>query len=448
MLRVVLCLSASLLLTACGGSGSSEGNDTYPSSYLQFYNASYNSATTNVTLTNSSDAESSLGSAYFGDSTSVVTMDPGTYGVELSYYDNSGDEITVKEDSVTTKKSQKTILMMAGDYASPQLLNLSFERDDELDEQFNLYVVNLLGQNRNVDLYLSKSTEDFDKAVLIGTVGQYANTKKSTYDLGSYIVYVTEAGTRNLLLQSPVYPFSYETDYVLALRDNSGPLKAKIALDLIGNTTSVYTLEDVNANAQFRVYNSLNDFTNANVYLGTTSSAPVMTGLTPDTLTSYLELPHGDYRASLKAENGSLIPNGLLTLNQGQSKTLVFYRDASGSATSLTVTDSQTPQVYDFIFNVVNVIPDFDNVSLYFVASNKTMETTSYYINSLNKATAVSKTLPADTYRVLLVRRDSNNNKTLLDQTDPITLETGASYLLVAEKDPDTETGYKVVLQH
>ncbi|MFC4655848.1 DUF4397 domain-containing protein [Rheinheimera marina] len=448
MLRVVLCLSASLLLTACGGSSSSEGNDTYPNTYLQFYNASYNSATTTVTLTDSDDEEYSLGSAYFGDSTSVVTLDAATYDVGLSYYDDSGDEISVMDDSVTTKKSQKTILMMAGDYSSPQLLNLSFERDDELDEQFNLYFVNLLGSSQNVDLYLSKSTEDFDDAVLVGTAAQYAHTELATYDLGSYILYVTEAGTRTLLLQSPVYAFSYETDYVLALRDNAGPLKEKIALDLIGNTTTVYTLEDVNANAQFRVYNSLNDYTNANVYLGTTSSTPVMTSLTPDTLTSYLELPHGDYRASLKSENGGLIPNGLLTLNQGQSKTLVYYKDASGNATSLTVTDSQTPQIYDFIFNVVNVIPDFDNVSLYFVAPDKTMETTSYYISSLNDATAVSMTLPANTYSVLLVRRDSNNNKTLLDQTDAVTLEAGASYLLVAEKDPDTETGYKVVLQH
>ncbi|WP_337879649.1 DUF4397 domain-containing protein [Rheinheimera sp.] len=448
MLRVVLCLSASLLLTACGGSGSSEGNDTYPSSYLQFYNASYNSATTTVTLTDSDDVESSLGSAYFGDASSVATLDAATYDVALSYYDDNGDEITVLEDSVTTQKSQKTILMMAGDYSSPQLLNLSFERDDELDEQFNIYFVNLLGTSKNVDLYLSKSTEDFDDATLVGTAAQYAHTEVTTYDLGSYILYVTDAGTRNLLLQSPVYAFSYETDYVLALRDNAGPLKEKIALDLIGNTTTVYPLEDVNANAQFRVYNSLNDFSNANVYLGSTSSTPVMTGLTPDTLTSYLQLPHGDYRASLKAADGSLIPNGLMTLNQGQSKTLVYYRDASGNATSLTVTDSQTPQIYDFIFNVVNVIPDFDNVSLYFVAPDKTMETTSHYITSLNDATAVSMTLPANTYSVLLVRRDSNNNKTLLDQTDPVTLEAGASYLLVAEKDPDTETGYKVVLQH
>ncbi len=52
--------------------------------------------------------------------------------------------------------------------------------------------------------------------------------------------------------------------------------------------------------------------------------------------------------------------------------------------------------------------------------------------------------LPLDSYTVLLVRKDLNNNKTLLAQTDEIEFIQGSSYLLVAEKDPDTETGYKI----
>jgi hypothetical protein len=147
-------------------------------------------------------------------------------------------------------------------------------------------------------------------------------------------------------------------------------------------------------------------------------------------------------------EGASQIPNGLLTLNQGQSKSLVFYRDENDQPTVLSVTDSATPQVYDFVFNVVNVVPDFENVSIYFVPPGKTMETTAYYISSINDATSASITLPLDSYTVLLVRKDLNNNKTLLAQTTEIEFIQGNSYLLVAEKDPDTETGYKISLQY
>lgn len=441
-------ITSLILLSACGGS-SSEGNETYPSSYLQFYNASSNSATTTLTFTDSAETETTLGTAAFGDSTALTTVDTQTYDLAFTYTDNSGDVQTVLEDQVSLTTSEKTLLFLVGNYEAPELLNLSFLRDDELDDQFKLYFANLLAENKNMDLYISSSTEDFDDADFVATLGQYAFSEAVTLDTGSYILYLTDAGSKEVVLQSPVYGFSYETEYVVALRDNAGPLKRKIALDVIGNTTSVYPLEDVNSNAQFRVYNSLNDLDPAQIFAGSTSDSPVFTDVAADSLTSYAEIAHGDYRVTLTANEGaSQIPNGLLTLNQGESKSLVFYRDEQDQPTVLSVKDSATPQVYDFVFNVVNVVPDFDNVSIYFVPPGKTMETTSYYISSINDATSASITLPLDSYTVLLVRKDLNNNKTLLAQTEQIELVQGRSYLLVAEKDTDTETGYKISLQH
>lgn len=442
-------ITSLVLLSACGGSSSSEGNDTYPSSYLQFYNGSANSATTTLTLTDSDEVESSIGSAIFGDSTSLLTVATETYEVALTYTDNSGDVQTVLEDQVSMKTSQKTVLFMVDSYEAPKLLNLSFVRDDELDDQFKIYFANLLADNKSMDLYISSSTEDFSDADFVATTAQHGFSEAVTFDTGSYILYLTDAGSQEIVLQSPVYSFSYETEYILALRDNAGPLKRKIALDVIGNTTTVYPLEDVNSNAQFRVYNSLNDLNPAQIFVGSTSGTPIFADLAADTLTSYVEIPHGDYRVTLTANEGaSQIPNGLLTLNQGQSKSLVFYRDQNDQPTVLAVTDSDTPQVYDFVFNVVNVVPDFDNVSIYFVPPGKTMETTAYYISSINDATSASITLPLDSYTVLLVRKDLNNNKTLLAQTAEIEFIQGSTYLLVAEKDPDTETGYKISLQY
>lgn len=449
LLRQLLVPVTSLvLLSACGGS-SSEGNETYPSSYLQFYNGSSNSATTTLTLTNSAETETTLGSAAFGDSTALTTVDTETYDVALTYTDNSGDVQTVLEDQVSLQTSEKTILFMVDNYEAPKVLNLSFLRDDTLDDQFKVYFANLLAENKSMDLYISSSTEDFDAADFVATVGQHAFSEAVTFETGSYILYLTDTGSKDVVLQSPVYAFGYETEYVLALRDNAGPLKRKIALDVIGNTTSVYPLEDVNSNAQFRVYNSLNDLDPAQIFAGSTSGTPVFNNVAADSLTPYVEITHGDYRVTLMANEGaSQIPNGLLTLNQGESKSLVFYRDENDQPTVMSVTDSATPQVYDFVFNVVNVVPDFDNVSIYFVPPGKTMETTSYYISSINDATSASITLPLDSYTVLLVRKDLNNNKTLLAQTDLIEFIQGSSYLLVAEKDTDTETGYKISLQY
>ena len=113
---------------------------------------------------------------------------------------------------------------------------------------------------------------------------------------------------------------------------------------------------------------------------------------------------------------------------------------------AITVTDSKLPQVFDFVFNAVNVIPNYNQVSLYFVAPGQTMETTPYYVNTLNYASQTSVTLPAGEYTMFVVHKDTNNNKILLAQTELKTLVTGSNYLLVAEPDTFSLSGYKLSL--
>ena len=138
--------------------------------------------------------------------------------------------------------------------------------------------------------------------------------------------------------------------------------------------------------------------------------------------------------------------NGLVTLNQGAVKTVVFYQDAAQKAAAITLTDRKQPQVFDFNFNVVNVIPDFSQVSVYFVKPGQTMDSATYVINTLNYASQSNVTLPVGEYTMYVVHQDLNNNKILLAQTEQIQLVAGSNYLLVAEPDVYANSGYKLSL--
>jgi hypothetical protein len=445
ILRPIAVVFSTLWLAACGGSSDGE-SATYPNAYIQMYNGSANSANTSLTLTLDT-TDTAVGSASFADVTNLVSVNEQTYKLKLTYSADSTTVKTVKEDTVGLVTGQKTLLMMAGDFANPELLKLSFVRDDTLDDQFKVNMMNLVNNTNTYDMYIGDSTKTFADATLVGSAGYKTSTQFVNKAVGSYILYVTKGGDKTVLFKSSAVAFSFETEFVLVLRSAVGPQQNKFAIDVIGNTTTVQTQEDLTSNAQFRVYNSINDINPGKIFLGDLTATPAFANVAPDTLTTYTETVPGDYRVSLAdAENNLVMRNGLVTLSQNAVKSIVFYRDANENAAAITVTDSKLPQVFDFVFNAVNVIPNYNQVSLYFVAPGQTMETTPYYVNTLNYASQTTVTLPAGEYTMFVVHKDTNNNKILLAQTELKPLVTGSNYLLVAEPDAFSLSGYKLSL--
>lgn len=444
--RVLTLAGSAALLAACGG-GSDSSNATYPNGYIQFYNGSADSAQTVLKLTKDS-TDSVVGGAPFADTTALTAVTAGTYDYDLYYTNSAGDTVIKKEDKVTLKEGEKNLLIMAGSFASPDVLTVNFQRDDTLDSQFKVAMVNLINNSNSYDLYLAASGKAFSDATLVGTAAYKAQSQFQTLATGSYTLYVTKGGDKTPLYQSELTSFGLETEYVLVLRNATGPAQSKLTLDMIANTTTVAALEDKTAPAQVRVYNSINSINNGKIFLGENTAAPLIDNLAADTLSAYTDVTAGDYRIALADSNSNLVMrNGLVTLSQGVVKSVVFYTDKNNSPAAITVTDSKSPQVFEFTFNAVNTIGDYDQVSLYFVKPGYTMDNTAYYVSTLNYASQVSVTLPAGEYTMYVVHRDANNNKSLLAQTELTELVTGSNYLLVAEKDDSASSGFKLSLQ-
>lgn len=442
---VITCflIIATSLLAGCGSSGSDDTSATYTSSYIQLYNGSANSTSTRLTLTDSDDSSYLAGSATYTDATTLVTYTPGTYDITLSRLNSAGDDVSVLESSIELKQSYKHLLLLTGDYASPDMLNLSFLRDDSLTDSFKLYVASLLTADTAYDVYISDSDAGFADASLVATVNYQQISEPLEFTLGSYIVYITEAGSTDVLFTSSSYSFSYLTEYVLVPRIASGPLQGNIAVDVINNTTTVTQLTDIAATAQFRLYNSVDSTEPSDIYL---NDSIAFTSLASDTFSGYLQLDAADYRlTATDLQGNTLLRNSLLTLNQGESKAVVLYKNSNAAFTSIVVEESNLPQIYDFDLNVVNVITDYPSLSLYFVQPNETIDTTGYYITSLSQGAQTDINLPDGEYRILLVYTDSNKNKVLLAESESEQFVAGRNYLLVAEPDA---TDYKLSLLH
>ena len=248
---IVIGLIALLGLTACGGSDSSSSDYSY--AYIQFYNASPNGA--NVEM-REVDGDS-FGSAQFGDTTSMYSMEDGDLELEFIRTDSDDQEVLIDEISVNLRDGYKTIVVMSGDFSNPVFTTYSYQRET-MEDHFRLFALSVAVDESSYDFYMSESGDPFEAANFLGTVTtgdmielDYwdADDDSDYFDEGEYTIYLTEPGSDEVVFESQTIDFVYETEYLMTLRDVSGAIQDGLVVDTILNSSSVTALTDVEADS-------------------------------------------------------------------------------------------------------------------------------------------------------------------------------------------------------
>ncbi len=428
-------LSSLLLLTAVlAGCGGSSKDPATADSYLQFYNGAAMAGNTQLKA-----GDTNIGAAVYGDVSSVVALKADTYSLELSSVTSSA---SVLSKSMPLGKGDKTLFMLTQQDEQYDYLSLSFKRDIELDDKFQLYLANLSQQYAALDVYIAAENKPFADATLLESVSQLeVSTAAKTQGIGKYHLFLTRAGQTTPLFTSPAINFAYENTYVVVVRDKHGPLADQLSLDVILNSSSVAAYGNVDASAQFRLYNSLGQ--TVQLALDNTVVASVAAGQMSD----YVAGTKGDFSLSVRDADGSLLLNSaLLSLAAGDSKVVLLYNNAANHAEALTVLEKDAPQVQAHDVLVANLVPDFDKLQFYFVRQHETISNAKYSIKNLAFKKQQSINLPKDYYAIALVQVAENGSTTLLDKTNSMQLQPGKRYNLLAEKDDAAPSGYKLKL--
>ena len=80
--------------------------------------------------------------------------------------------------------------------------------------------------------------------------------------------------------------------------------------------------------------------------------------------------------------------------------------------------------------------------------TNETIDTTEYYITSVNSGAQKEINLPDGEYTIFLLYTDDNKNKTLLAESDMQQFVAGSNYLLVAEPDSGSSSDFQNRYSH
>ncbi|MDP5137462.1 hypothetical protein ORJ04_16015 [Rheinheimera baltica] len=474
-----LCLISftTLILGACGSSDSENGTGL-----VKFYNASPTSPSVYLTLDEDLDSdeddefEQTFLSIGYGNALKNTEVPEGEYFYELGWKDGDSSERSeleiITESNLQIRNESITLVVLSNDIKTPEVklfdIGIIDDESDVDNDLFNLRFLNVSPEYTQIDLYMSKSDETFNQAVLMGTLDYLSLTDNVKIKEDDYIFYITAAGGSDILFQSTEVSYQYNGQYIITVRPNDGVSSTPFVIDNIGNSF-VATYQSVDAEARFRIYNGLQEnqlmpaYTGAidvNVVNGSTTTTADIQDLSLGQFSAAFVVDQGDYSLSVyNAEDDvNLVSSQLFSLPENTDRTVFFYmieqdidddgdgeiEETEAKLVSKIVDNSTRERIYEHEVKMLNLAynADITSVTFSFVKSDEVIETA-----TLRRSTSIGEAqalvLVNNTYNVYAIGKVDGVDYILANQL--LTLdETSGELFLLLETDVSSATGYRM----
>ncbi|WOT04696.1 hypothetical protein [Shewanella youngdeokensis] len=440
----------SVVLATAVGCSSDDDSSSTDAAYIQYYNASANSTSTALELD-----DYQYGSVSYADSMPRYSYSTGTADIDIIGYDADGDEISLYESTIDLENEAEHLIMLVGDYASPEVVDIQFARtdmdelNDDEDEEYSkmqVLVAHAALDEASFDVYFGLEGEDFSAATMIDTVSYKGYSTELMYDTGSYVLYLTEVGETEPVFTTTALDLTDNTVYKFIIRNSFGPGTPKLTIDSVDSTTTPTSYANIDAIAEYRFFNSLNDVDNIDIDIASKDEQQFIYGLEKHTLSDFEAIGFNDYGVTITNTDSKeeLANNLLVTFNQDESKSILVYEDEYGATKGMTITHDHRPRAFEHEIDFANLVHDYDGLQIYFVSPTETIDSTDYVIDDIEFTELENISLPSGEYEISVVYQDDNDTLTLLYQSDAVTFESAGNYTMVLNKDDTEPLGYRL----
>ena len=441
LLKVALPLTLLGVLSGCGSDDSASSTG-----YIQMYNGSYNSPYTRLFV-----EETERSGADFAEVTTRHNYSTGTFDVSFEYLDANDSYITISDQEISIKSDKTQLVVMSGDFAEPTFTELTVPISSDTGE-FNLGFFNITGEDTSYDIYLATDDGVFESATLFASAQYLSELDLQSVDEGYYTIFITPAGSSDVVYESSSVYLYDEASYVAIIRPSYATELSGITLDVVTDNNYVTELKHQSALGQLRFINTLDDYSpvSFSVTRGTTET-PTNT-VSSDAYTDYIELSPNSYSVAMFDEQGNkLADNFLMTLEREQSAVGIFYNDIDNGLRMMSVEEHLTPSSYSHTVSVVNLIESYagqsvTDIDVYFTLDGETVDDTSNVVDGIDRYDQEEQVVDNEIYTVYAVYEDNGQQIVLIQQSDMDFTQEG-NYILILEHDENTATGYKMSLE-
>lgn len=441
LLKVALPLTLLGVLSGCGSDDSASSTG-----YIQMYNGSYNSPYTRLFV-----EETERSGADFAEVTTRHNYSTGTFDVSFEYLDANDSYITISDQEISIKGDKTQLVVMSGDFAEPTFTELTVPISSDTGE-FNLGFFNITGEDTSYDIYLATDDGVFESATLFASAQYLSELDLQSVDEGYYTIFITPAGSSDVVYESSSVYLYDEASYVAIIRPSYATELSGITLDVVTDNNYVTELKHQSALGQLRFINTLDDYSpvSFSVTRGTTETPTNM--VSSDAYTDYIELSPNSYSVAMFDEQGNkLADNFLMTLEREQSAVGIFYNDIDNGLRMMSVEEHLTPSSYSHTVSVVNLIESYagqsvTDIDVYFTLDGETVDDTSNVVDGIDRYDQEEQVVDNEIYTVYAVYEDNGQQIVLIQQSDMDFTQEG-NYILILEHDETTATGYKMSLE-
>ncbi|MCL1048663.1 hypothetical protein L2755_03305 [Shewanella abyssi] len=446
--RGITCLFFALATTV--GCSSGDASDSSSEAYVQYYNASPNSTATALVL----DGYQYTAVSY-ADSQPRYVYSTGSAEMEIVGTDEQGEELSLYTATLSLANEDDHFFVLLGDYGATELLDIQYDRSemdelnsDESDDysKMQMLVTHAAMNEPTYDIYFGIDGEGFSAATMLDSLSYKGFSTELMFDTGEYVLYLTEAGETTPIYTTTALDLSDNTVYKFVIRNSFGPGTPKITIDAVDSTGSPTQYANIDANAEYRVFNALNNVDNIDIAIASNQETQYLYELGKHSLSDFKTIGYNDYGVTITNNDSSevLANNLLVTFNQDESKSILVYDDELGVTKGMTLTHDHRPRAFTHLIDLANLVFDYETLAIYFVKPTETIESAEYKITGLEFTELESISLASGEYEINVVFEDENETLTLLYQSDPLVFDSAGNYTMVLSKDDSQPLGYRL----
>ncbi|WDE09067.1 DUF4397 domain-containing protein [Thalassomonas viridans] len=266
-------------------------------------------------------------------------------------------------------------------------------------------------------------------------------------DQGEWIFYLTAPGESAILFESNVITIDYRDTVIFAIDDD--PASEDLVIDQINTIYTDQVHLDKNTQANLRFYQSTDSFEYLDVYANNMLEMPVVDNLAPGSFSEPVFFSPGDHTFSVTHAEDSTeayLSNLLMPLTAGEAKNVILYQNAQGEMQTLSVPQQNLPLAFENQLTIANLTEEEQGIDVYAINSTYSISDTPMSIKSLAYGTAGSMLIGEPQFQIVVTntQQEDQQDTYILAESEVMTYEPEASYLILVEPDADNIGGFTI----